>query len=366
MTGPLRIGVVGYGFMGRAHANAWRRVPNFFPDLARQPVLQVACGRDAGRVRAYADAWGFAAVETDWRALVTREGGDAGDGCVPNDVHAEIAVEALRRGKMVLCEKPLGRSLPEAEAMAAAAKGAGLPTMVWYNYRRVPAVSLARRIVAEERLGRVFHYRAQFLQDWTMAPELPQGGAALWRVGAAGGGGGGRGGVVAAGRGGVGQRGDGRSAGALLRHGDVAERADRAGERHDGDLHQGAAPPGDGTGPAGRDRRRLPGDGAVRERLARPVREHALRAGAQGGEDVRGQRRGRVAAVRPGGGAVSRAVRVPSPGRGEGRGRPQRLAAGPRHQPGAPLHGPLVGAGADGRLRAQLRPRGGGFPGRAG
>ena len=120
MTGPLRIGVVGYGFMGRAHANAWRRVPNFFPDLARQPVLQAACGRDAGRVRAYADTWGFAAVETDWRALVAREDVDAVDVCVPNDLHAEIAVEALRRGKMVLCEKPLGRSLPEAEAMAAA------------------------------------------------------------------------------------------------------------------------------------------------------------------------------------------------------------------------------------------------------
>src|SRR4051812_15952075 len=185
MTGPLRIGVVGYGFMGRAHANAWRRVPNFFPDLARQPVLQAACGRDAGRVRAHADTWGFAAVETDWRALVAREDVDAVDVGVPNDLHAEVAVEALRRGKMVLCEKPLGRSLPEAEAMAAATREARLPTMVWYNYRRVPAVSLARRIVAEGRLGRVFHYRAQFLQDWTMSPELPQGGAALWRLDAA-------------------------------------------------------------------------------------------------------------------------------------------------------------------------------------
>ena len=212
MTGPLRIGVVGYGFMGRAHANAWRRVPNFFPDLARQPVLQAACGRDAGRVRAYADAWGFAAVETDWRALVAREDVDAVDVCVPNDLHAEIAVEALRRGKMVLCEKPLARSLPEAEAMVAAASEAGLPTMVWYNYRRVPAVSLAKRIVAEGRLGRVFHYRAQFLQDWTMSPELPQGGAALWRLDAR-----------------PRARGHGRPAGALLRHGDVAERADRAG-----------------------------------------------------------------------------------------------------------------------------------------
>jgi predicted dehydrogenase len=185
---PLRIGTVGCGFMGRAHANAWARVPNFFPELARRPVLQAACGRDAGRLRAFADAWGYAAVETDWRRLVARDDVDAVDVCVPNDLHAEIAVEALRRGKTVLCEKPLGRTLPESEAMAAAAREAGLPTMVWYNYRRVPAVSLAKRLVDEGRLGRVFHYRAAFLQDWTISPDVPQGGTALWRLdaGAAG------------------------------------------------------------------------------------------------------------------------------------------------------------------------------------
>lgn len=182
MAGPLRIGMVGYGFMGRAHSNAYLRVPSFFPGLARRPLLQVACGRDAARLEAFAQAWGYAATETDWRRLVAREDVDAVDICVPNHLHAEIALEALRHGKMVLCEKPLARSLPEAERMAAAAEAAAVPTMVWYNYRRVPAVSLARQLVQEGRLGRVFHYRAAFLQDWTISPDVPQGGPALWRL----------------------------------------------------------------------------------------------------------------------------------------------------------------------------------------
>ncbi|HEX8376102.1 MAG TPA: Gfo/Idh/MocA family oxidoreductase [Geminicoccaceae bacterium] len=182
MGGPLRIGMVGCGFMGRAHSNAYLRVPNFFPDLARRPVLQAACGRDVQKLRAFADTWGFAAVEADWRRLVARDDVDAVDLCVPNDLHAEIAVEALRRGKMVLCEKPLARTLPEAEAMAEAARAAAVPTMVWYNYRRVPAVSLAKRLLDEGRVGRVFHYRAGFLQDWIMSPDVPVGGPGTWRL----------------------------------------------------------------------------------------------------------------------------------------------------------------------------------------
>jgi predicted dehydrogenase len=182
MVQPLRIGMVGHGFMGRAHSNAYRRVGDFFPELARRPVLQAACGRDEEAVRTFAATWGYAATETDWRRLVAREDVDAVDICVPNHLHAEIAREALRRGKMVLCEKPLARSLDEARAMVAAAAEAAVPTMVWYNYRRVPAVSLARQLVEEGRLGRVFHYRAAFLQDWTISPDVPQGGAALWRL----------------------------------------------------------------------------------------------------------------------------------------------------------------------------------------
>ncbi len=188
MGEPLRVGMVGCGFMGRAHSNAYLRAPNFFPELARRPVLQAACARDGDRLRAFAAAWGYAHVESDWRRLVARDDIDAVDVCVPNDLHAEIALEALRRGKMVLCEKPLARTLPEAEAMVAAAREAAVPTMVWYNYRRVPAVMLAKRLVDEGRVGRVFHYRAAFLQDWTISPDVPQGGAGTWRLdmGAAG------------------------------------------------------------------------------------------------------------------------------------------------------------------------------------
>ena len=189
MGRPLRVGMIGCGFMGRAHSNAYLRVPNFFPELAYRPVLQVACARDEAKLRAFADTWGYAQVEADWRRLVARDDVDAVDVCVPNDLHAEIAMEALRHGKMVLCEKPLARTLPEAEAMVAAAEAAAVPTMVWYNYRRVPAVTLAKRLVDEGRIGRrVFHYRAAFLQDWTMSPDVPVGGAGTWRldVGAAG------------------------------------------------------------------------------------------------------------------------------------------------------------------------------------
>lgn len=178
----LRIGMIGYGFMGRAHSNAYRRVPNFFPELARQPTLQVACGRDAAKIRGFAEAWGFEATESDWRKLVARDDVDAVDICVPNDLHAEIAIEAARHGKVVLCEKPLARTAAEAEAMVAAVRTAGVPNMVWYNYRRVPAVTLARQLVEEGRIGRPFHYRASFLQDWTISPDVPQGGPALWRL----------------------------------------------------------------------------------------------------------------------------------------------------------------------------------------
>ena len=177
----LGIGLVGCGFMGRIHANAFGQVGKFF-ELEFQPVLTAACARNAASAESFARNWGFASFETDWRKLLTRGDIDLIDIASPNDTHVEIAVAAAEAGKMVMCEKPLGRSAAESEKMVAAVESAGAPNMVWYNYRRVPAVALAKQLIDEGRLGRIFHYRAKFLQDWTMSADLPQGGAALWRL----------------------------------------------------------------------------------------------------------------------------------------------------------------------------------------
>ncbi len=177
----LNIGLVGYGFMGRTHSNAFGQVSKFFnPDY--QPVLKAVCGRDAAKVQAFAKQWGYESTETDWRKLIARPDIDLIDIASPNDTHAEIAIAAAKAGKMVLCEKPLGRNVGEALRMVEAVEAAKVPNMVWYNYRRVPAVTLAKQLIEEGRLGRIFHYRAKFLQDWTISADVPQGGAALWRL----------------------------------------------------------------------------------------------------------------------------------------------------------------------------------------
>ena len=178
---PLNVGLVGYGFMGRTHSNAFGQVSKFF-DTSRQPVLKAVCGRDRAKTEAFASQWGYDSVETDWGVLVNRKDIDLVDIATPNDTHAEIAIAAAHAGKMVMCEKPLGRTAAEAELMVQAVEMAAVPNMVWYNYRRVPAVSLAHRLIAEGKLGRIFHYRAKFLQDWTISKDLPQGGAGLWRL----------------------------------------------------------------------------------------------------------------------------------------------------------------------------------------
>jgi predicted dehydrogenase len=178
---PLNIGMVGYGFMGRAHSNAYRKVGNFF-DLEYQPVLKAVAARSRDKAEAFAYRWGYETVETDWRKLVERADIDAIDICVPNDLHMEIAIAAAKAGKMVLCEKPLARNAKEGEKMVAAVEKAGVPNTVWYNYRRVPAVSLIKQVVESGRLGKIFHYRAKFLQDWTISPDVPQGGAGTWRL----------------------------------------------------------------------------------------------------------------------------------------------------------------------------------------
>ena len=181
MKKQLRIGLIGYGFMGRAHSNAFAKVNHFF-DLDHQVVLKAVCARDEAKVKAFADRWGYESIETDWRKLIARDDIDVIDIATPNNTHAEIAIAAAKAGKMILCEKPLSMDAPEGKKMVAAVEKAGVANMVWYNYRRVPAVTLAKQLIDEGRLGRIFHYRAKFLQDWTINPDLPQGGAALWRL----------------------------------------------------------------------------------------------------------------------------------------------------------------------------------------
>jgi len=180
-TKKLNIGLVGYGFMGRAHSNAFSRVANFF-DVHCQPVLKAVCGRDAAKARAFAAQWGYQSHETDWRKLVERPDIDLVDIASPNDTHKAIAMAAARNGKMVMCEKPLAMNATEGEQMARCVEQLGISNMVWYNYRRIPAVTLAKQLIEEGRLGRIFHYRAKFLQDWTISKDLPQGGAGLWRL----------------------------------------------------------------------------------------------------------------------------------------------------------------------------------------
>jgi predicted dehydrogenase len=176
----LGVGVVGYAFMGAAHAHAWRTAPRVF-DLPLTPAMVALCGRDAAAVRAAADRQGWASAETDWRELIARPDVDLVDICTPGDLHAEIAIAALDAGKHVLCEKPLANTPAEAEAMTAAAERAaarGIRSMVGFNYRRVPALALTRTLVADGRLGEIRHVRATYLQDWLTDSSFPL----TWRL----------------------------------------------------------------------------------------------------------------------------------------------------------------------------------------
>jgi predicted dehydrogenase len=172
--------MIGYAFMGAAHSQAWRTAGRFF-DLPYRVDMAALGGRNADAARAAADRLGWSSVETDWRALVARDDVDLVDVCTPGDTHAEIAIAALEAGKHVLCEKPLANTVEEAEQMTRAAEAAaarGVRSMVGFNYRRVPALSLAQRIVASGRLGDLRHVRAQYLQDWISDPEFPL----VWRL----------------------------------------------------------------------------------------------------------------------------------------------------------------------------------------
>src|SRR5436305_1978102 len=176
----LRVGMVGYAFMGAAHSQAWRTVNRVF-DLPVRARMAVVCGRDAPAVAAAADRLGWEGSETDWRALVERDDIDLVDICVPGDLHAEIAIAALAAGKHVLCEKPLANSVEEARAMITAADAArhhGVRAMYGFNYRRIPAVALMRELIASGRLGEIRHVRAVYLQDWIVDPQFPL----VWRL----------------------------------------------------------------------------------------------------------------------------------------------------------------------------------------
>lgn len=173
----LNIGMVGYAFMGKAHSNAWRQAPHFFPGIP-QPRLKAICGRSREKTEEAAKRLGWESVETDWRRLIARKDIDIVDIVTPGDSHAEIAIAAAEAGKHVICEKPLANSLEEARRMVAAARRAKVKNLVMFNYRRVPAIALAKQMIAENRLGKVFHYRAQYLQEWLVDPLFPR----LWRM----------------------------------------------------------------------------------------------------------------------------------------------------------------------------------------
>ncbi|MEX2443618.1 MAG: Gfo/Idh/MocA family oxidoreductase [Alkalispirochaeta sp.] len=177
----LRIGTIGYGFMGWTHAVAFTHAAKFF-DSDYVPVLQTVCARNRDNAQVFADKWGYKNVETDWQKVVASPDIDLIDICVPNNLHAEIAIAAAKAGKMVMTEKPLAMSTAEGEKMVEAVKSAGVANMVWYNYRRIPAVTLAKQVIDSGKLGRIFHLRAQFLQDWTISAKVPQGGTGTWRL----------------------------------------------------------------------------------------------------------------------------------------------------------------------------------------
>src|SRR5687767_7941933 len=179
-SGELRVGMVGYAFMGAAHSQAWRTVNRVF-DLPARATMVAVCGRDGAKVAEAASRLGWAEAVTDWRALIARDDIDVIDVCTPGDSHAEIAIAALEAGKHVLCEKPLANTVDEARAMVAAAvkaRALGVRSACGFNYRRVPAVSLMRNLIAAGRLGAIRHVRAVYLQDWITDPNFPL----VWRL----------------------------------------------------------------------------------------------------------------------------------------------------------------------------------------
>ncbi|MEI6432280.1 MAG: Gfo/Idh/MocA family oxidoreductase, partial [bacterium] len=174
----INIGLVGYQFMGKAHSNAYRQVAKFFPDTEVEPVLKVLCGRDESKVRSAAERFGFESIETDYRKLCERDDIDLIDIATPGNTHVEIAIAAANGGKMIICEKRLANTLAEAEQMVAAVKANNVPNAVCFNYRRIPAVALAKKLIEEGVLGHIYHFRGVYLQDWIVDPNFPL----VWRL----------------------------------------------------------------------------------------------------------------------------------------------------------------------------------------
>jgi len=175
--GDIRVGMIGYKFMGKAHSHAYRDLPMFFPET-NKPVMAALCGRDEAGVSAAAKQFGWDGYTTDWRDLVKRDDIDLIDINAPSDAHKEIAIAAAAAGKHLFCEKPLALTLADSREMLQAAEQAGVKHMVGFNYRFAPAVQLAKKLVSEGRLGRIFHFRAWFLQDWIIDPDFPL----VWRL----------------------------------------------------------------------------------------------------------------------------------------------------------------------------------------
>jgi predicted dehydrogenase len=172
MAKTLRVGMVGYRFMGKAHSNAWRQAPKFFP-LKAHVEMHTICGRDSANVQAARAQYGWQRATTDWREIVESPLIDIVDIVTPTNSHAEIAIAAAQNGKHVLCEKPLALDVKQAQAMFAAAQKAKVIHMVCHNYRRIPAIALAKRMMTENALGRIFHFRARYAQDRLVDPDFP-------------------------------------------------------------------------------------------------------------------------------------------------------------------------------------------------
>ncbi len=178
MAKQLNIGLIGYSFMGKAHSNAFRKVSMFFPDTGVEPVMKVICGRNREAVSRAAAQFGWEEYATNWRRVVAREDIDVVDICSPGNMHKPMAIEALKAGKHVICEKPLANNLTEAKEILKVANRSDQKTMVAFNYRRVPAVALARQLIQEGRIGQIYHWRAVYLQDWIIDPDFPL----VWRL----------------------------------------------------------------------------------------------------------------------------------------------------------------------------------------